>query len=112
MHSLFESNLHIAEYVPFGLIIAIIIFTTIGWSIGLYRLRKYGQSGAVIRDSLATAIFGLPTITFFQALGYSLNPQFAGEKVTTWQLGWRDSPSARDMRMKTSTLTSASVKLR
>jgi len=62
MHSLFESNLHIAEYVPFGLIIAIIIFTTIGWSIGLYRLRKYGQSGAVIRDSLTTAIFGLSAL--------------------------------------------------
>jgi len=62
MHSFFESNLHIAQYVPFGLIIAIIIFTAIGWSIGLYRLRKYGQSGAVIRDSLATAIFGLSAL--------------------------------------------------
>jgi hypothetical protein len=62
MHSFFESNLHIALYVPFGLIIAIIIFTAIGWSIGLYRLRKYGQSGAVIRDSLATAIFGLSAL--------------------------------------------------
>lgn len=62
MYSFFESNLHIAEYVPFGLIIAIIIFTAIGWSTGLYRLRKYGESGAVIRDSLVTAIFGLSAL--------------------------------------------------
>jgi len=62
MHSFFESNLHIAEYVPFGLIIAIIIFTAIGWSVGLYRLKKYGESGAVIRDSLAAAIFGLSAL--------------------------------------------------
>jgi len=38
MHSFFESNLHIAQYVPFGLIIAIIIFTAIGWSVGLSAL--------------------------------------------------------------------------
>ena len=62
MHSFFDSNLHIAEYVPFGLIIAICIFTGIGWSIGLYRLKKYGESGAVIRDSLAAAIFGLTAL--------------------------------------------------
>ena len=62
MHSFFDSNLHIAEYVPFGLIIAIFIFTGIGWSIGLYRLKKYGESGAVIRDSLAAAIFGLTAL--------------------------------------------------
>jgi hypothetical protein len=62
MHSFFESNLHIAQYVPFGLIIAIIIFTAIGWSVGLYRLKKYGESGAVIRDSLAAAIFGLSAL--------------------------------------------------
>jgi hypothetical protein len=62
MHSLFDSNLHIAQYVPFGLVIAIIIFTAIGWSIGLYRLKKYGEGGAVIRDSLAAAIFGLSAL--------------------------------------------------
>jgi uncharacterized membrane protein len=62
MHSFFESNLHIAQYVPFGLIIAIIIFTAIGWSVGLYRLKKYGESGAIIRDSLAAAIFGLSAL--------------------------------------------------
>jgi len=59
MHSFFESNLHIAQYVPFGLIIAIIIFTAIGWSVGLYRLKKYGESGAVIRDSLYTLLIGI-----------------------------------------------------
>jgi hypothetical protein len=62
MYSFFESNLHIAEYVPFGLTIAIIIFTALGWSTGLYRLKKYGESGAVIRDSLVTAIFGLSAL--------------------------------------------------
>ena len=62
MHSFFESNLHIAQYVPFGLIIAIFIFTGIGWSVGFYRLKKYGESGAVIRDSLAAAIFGLSAL--------------------------------------------------
>jgi hypothetical protein len=54
--------MHIAEYVPFGLVIAIIIFTAIGWSIGLYRLKKYGDGGAVIRDSIAAAIFGLSAL--------------------------------------------------
>jgi hypothetical protein len=62
MHSFFESNLRIAEYVPFGLIIAIFIFTCIGWSVGLFRLKKYGESGAVIRDSLSAAIFGLTAL--------------------------------------------------
>jgi hypothetical protein len=62
MNSFFDSNLHLAEYVPFGLIIASFIFTAIGWSIGLFRLKKYGESGAVIRDSLAAAIFGLTAL--------------------------------------------------
>jgi hypothetical protein len=62
MHSFFESNLQIAQYVPFGLIIAIFIFTGIGWSIGLFRLKKYGEGGAVVRDSLAAAIFGLTAL--------------------------------------------------
>lgn len=41
---------------------AILIFTAVGWYFGLYRLKKYGSDGVVIRDSLATAIFGLSAL--------------------------------------------------
>jgi hypothetical protein len=64
MQSFFESNLHIVDFFPFGLIIAIFIFTAIGWHIGLYRMKKYGEGGSVTRNFLAAVIFGLSALVF------------------------------------------------
>lgn len=62
MHSLLESNLRVIEFAPLLLTISIFIFTALGWYFGHYRLKKHGDDGVVIRDSLVAAIFGLSAL--------------------------------------------------
>jgi hypothetical protein len=62
MLSLIYSNLHIVDYAPLILTVAIFIFTGIGWYFGHYRLKKNGDSSVAIRDSLVAAIFGLSAL--------------------------------------------------
>lgn len=62
MQPLYESNLHIAQFLPLFLILAIFISIAIGWRVGQFRLKKHGEGGIVVRDSLAAAIFGLTAL--------------------------------------------------
>ena len=62
MHSFLESNLRVIEFAPLLLTVSIFIFTTLGWYFGHYRLKKLGDDGVVIRDSLVAAIFGLSAL--------------------------------------------------
>ena len=54
------NHLSIIKYVPFLFLIAIILFLLLGWQHGKYRLKN--NSNVIIRDSLATSIFGLSAL--------------------------------------------------
>lgn len=62
MYSLFDSNLRAVEFAPLLLTVSIFLFTALGWYFGHYRLKRVGEHGVVIRDSLVAAIFGLSAL--------------------------------------------------
>lgn len=62
MYSLLESNLRVIEFAPLLLTILIFIFIAMGWYFGHYRVKKDGDDGVIIRDSLVAAIFGLSAL--------------------------------------------------
>lgn len=62
MTSLLESNLRLVEFAPLVLTFSIFFFTSIGWLFGHFRLKKHGENGVVVRDSLVAAIFGLSAL--------------------------------------------------
>jgi hypothetical protein len=60
MHPFLGNHLNLIEFVPLIFFISILVFLFIGWLYGRYQVRKSDQ--VVIRDSLATAIFGLSAL--------------------------------------------------
>ena len=62
MHPFLESNLELIKYAPAFFAVSILFFMGLGWLFGWYRAEKYGKNTVVVRDSLATAIFGLSAL--------------------------------------------------
>ncbi len=60
MHSFVENHLYIVKFAPYIFFVSIAIFLAIGWLYGRYRLRK--SESIIVRESLATAIFGLSAL--------------------------------------------------
>jgi len=60
MHYWIENHLNLIQFSPYIFIASIIIFLLIGWLYGRYRLRN--SRDIIVRDSLATAIFGLSAL--------------------------------------------------
>jgi hypothetical protein len=54
------NHLNIVKYAPLIFFASILIFLFIGWVFGKYRLRKSDK--VIVRDSLASAIFGLSAL--------------------------------------------------
>jgi len=67
-----ENHLNIVQYAPQIFFASILMFLLIGWLFGRYRTRT--TEHVVVRDSLATAIFGLSALvlgfTFSNATGH------------------------------------------
>ena len=57
---LITNHLGIIKYAPLIFLLSIIIFLLIGWLYGRYRIRT--SKNVIVRDSLATAIFGLSAL--------------------------------------------------
>lgn len=62
MHYFVENHLNIVKFAPLIFFISILIFLFIGWLYGRYQIRHSDK--VIIRDSLATAIFGLSALVF------------------------------------------------
>lgn len=60
MHYFLESHLNIVKFAPYIFLVSILIFLGIGWLFGKYRLRISDK--VIVRDALATAIFGLSAL--------------------------------------------------
>jgi hypothetical protein len=60
MHYLVTNNLNLVKFTPYIFLVSIVIFLGIGWLYGKYRLKTSGD--VIIRDALATAIFGLSAL--------------------------------------------------
>lgn len=60
MHHFVENHLNIVKFAPLIFFISILIFLCIGWLYGRYQIRRSDK--VVIRESLATAIFGLSAL--------------------------------------------------
>lgn len=60
MHYLVANNLNLVKFTPYIFLVSIVIFLGIGWLYGKYRLSTSGN--VIIRDALATAIFGLSAL--------------------------------------------------
>jgi len=60
MHYLVVNNLNLVKFTPYIFLVSIVIFLGIGWLYGKYRLSTSGN--VIIRDALATAIFGLSAL--------------------------------------------------
>ena len=60
MPNIVESHLEIVKYVPEIFFTSILTFLLIGWLFGRFRTRT--SEHVVVRDSLATAIFGLSAL--------------------------------------------------
>jgi len=60
MHSFLENHLNLVQFAPLIFFVSILIFLLIGWLFGRYQIRRSDK--VVIRDSLATAIFGLSAL--------------------------------------------------
>ena len=54
------NHLNFIEYLPYAFSIAVICFFLMGWCCGKYLIRK--STGLVVRDSIASAIFGLSAL--------------------------------------------------
>lgn len=54
------NHLNLVKFSPLIFFVSILVFLLIGWSIGRYRLRKSDR--IIVKDSLATAIFGLSAL--------------------------------------------------
>jgi hypothetical protein len=55
-------NLQLFKFLPVFFAISITLFLGAGWLLGRYRTKKLGDSGAIVGDSLVTAIFGLSAL--------------------------------------------------
>jgi hypothetical protein len=62
MHYFLGSHLNLVEFAPLIFFASILIFLAIGWLYGRYRVSH--TDSVVVRDSLATAIFGLSALVF------------------------------------------------
>jgi hypothetical protein len=62
MLPIFESNLHAIVFAPLLFVVAILVFTVLGWYFGHYRLNKQSEGGIAVRDPLVAAIFGLSAL--------------------------------------------------
>ena len=60
MPNFIENHLNIVKYAPLIFFISILSFLLIGWLFGKYRLSTSNK--VIVRDSLATAIFGLSAL--------------------------------------------------
>jgi hypothetical protein len=60
MHNFIGNHLNVVEFAPLIFFISILIFLVVGWLYGRYQVRHSDK--VVIRDSLATAIFGLSAL--------------------------------------------------
>ena len=60
MHFFIGNHLNIIKFAPLIFFVSILIFLLIGWLYGRYRVRNFDH--VIIRDSLATAIFGLAAL--------------------------------------------------
>ena len=73
MNSIIYQNLDLIKYVPLFFAAAIFVFTAMGWFFGHYRLKKQSGSQVIVRDSLATAIFGLSALVLGFTFSTSAN---------------------------------------
>jgi hypothetical protein len=62
MHYFLGNHLNFVEFAPLIFFSSILIFLSIGWLFGRYRVRN--SESVVVRESLATAIFGLSALVF------------------------------------------------
>lgn len=60
MHIFLGNHLNLVEFVPLIFFTSILIFLFVGWLYGRYQVRRSDE--VVVRDSLATAIFGLSAL--------------------------------------------------
>ncbi len=62
MLPILESNLQAVVFAPLLFVVAILLFTILGWYFGHYRLNKQSEGGVTVRDPLVAAIFGLSAL--------------------------------------------------
>jgi hypothetical protein len=55
-------SLQLFKFLPALFVISITTFLGVGWLLGRFRPKKFGDSGSVVGDSLVTAIFGLSAL--------------------------------------------------
>ena len=67
MYYTLGNHIDLLPYAPYFFLVSIIVFLLAGWLFGRYRLRS--SSTVIVRDSLATAIFGLTALV----LGFSFS---------------------------------------
>ena len=60
MHYWIENQLNLVQFAPYLFLVSIVLFLLLGWLYGRYRLRK--SPNIIVRDSLASAIFGLSAL--------------------------------------------------
>lgn len=60
MHYFLGNHISIVRFAPLIFLVSILIFLILGWLYGKYRLRTSDK--VIVRDSLATAIFGLSAL--------------------------------------------------
>ena len=60
MHNFLGDHLNLVKFAPLIFFVSILVFLFVGWIYGRYQVRHSSQ--VVIRDSLATAIFGLSAL--------------------------------------------------
>jgi hypothetical protein len=62
MEPLFGLGLELLRYAPAFFAASIVFFMGLGWLFGAFRLKIHGKNGVIIRDSLASAVFGLSAL--------------------------------------------------
>ncbi|QWE08417.1 hypothetical protein [Polynucleobacter ibericus] len=60
MHYFMENHVNVVRYAPYIFLVSILIFFSIGWIFGKYRLRISDK--VIVQDYLASAIFGLSAL--------------------------------------------------
>lgn len=70
MHYFIESHLNAVKFAPYIFLVSIMVFLGIGWLYGKFRLRTSDK--VIVRDSLASAIFGLSALV----LGFAFSNSY------------------------------------
>ncbi|WP_128112882.1 hypothetical protein [Polynucleobacter necessarius] len=62
MEPLYGLSLELVRLAPAFFAISISLFMALGWLFGRYRIKKHGEGGVAVRDSLVATIFGLSAL--------------------------------------------------